>query len=44
MEASGQTRVALVGRESVENLRLADVLRGLVGEKNSSAISRPSTF
>jgi hypothetical protein len=34
LEASAQTRVALVGRESLENLRLAEVLRGLVGDGN----------
>ena len=36
METTAQTRVALVGRESLENLRLADVLRGLIGDDNVS--------
>lgn len=34
VESSYQTRVALVGPESIENLRLAEVMRGIVGQAN----------
>jgi TIR domain len=34
MQASPETRVAVVGRDSMENLRLADLLRVMIGPEN----------
>lgn len=34
MQVSHQTRVAVVGRDSMENLRLADLLREMIGREN----------
>jgi len=34
MQSSQQTRVAIVGPDSMESLRLADLLRGMIGQEN----------
>jgi hypothetical protein len=34
VESSQQTQVAVVGRDNIENLRLADLLRKMIGQEN----------